>query len=238
MNNACKDTSVLGVFTESHDVPRIASWTSDLSLAKNALVFTVIWDGIPIVYAGQEQHYSGYADPANREATWLSGYDQSSELYKTTTAMNAVRNRVISVDSGYTTYGIKAIYHDTHTAAFRKGNDGNQIVSVITNNGEGSSSSTLSLEQTGWDAGTDVVEILTCKKSSVGLDGKLSVPMEKGLPRVYVAEAVTDGSKICQDSSASTEGGSKKGGAVGRWDAGTMVWVFGVLLVSLAGNIL
>ncbi|KAK3214817.1 hypothetical protein GRF29_19g1338817, partial [Pseudopithomyces chartarum] len=165
MKSACKDVSVLGIFTESHDVPRIASWTADINLAKNALVYTFMWDGIPIVYAGQEQHFSGYADPANREATWLSGYDQSSELYITTTAINAIRNHVISIDPGYTTYGIKAIYNDAHTAAFRKGTDGKQIVSVITNGGENSGTSTLKLAGTGWRAGTEVVEILTCRRS-------------------------------------------------------------------------
>jgi hypothetical protein len=39
-------------------------------------------DGIPIIYAGQEQHYNGGNDPYNREATWLSGYNTSSVLYK------------------------------------------------------------------------------------------------------------------------------------------------------------
>lgn len=233
MKSACKDVSVLGIFTESHDVPRIASWTADINLAKNALVYTFMWDGIPIVYAGQEQHFSGYADPANREATWLSGYDQSSELYITTTAINAIRNHVISIDPGYTTYGIKAIYNDAHTAAFRKGTDGKQIVSVITNGGENSGTSTLKLAGTGWRAGTEVVEILTCRRSTVAQDGSLEVAMDSGLPRVYVAGGVTDLSMICQDSLIATMGGgTMKGEAVGRWEAGMRGWGLAVVVLG------
>ena len=229
MNDACNDVSVLGTFTESHDVPRIASWTSDFSLAKNALTFTLMWDGIPIVYAGQEQHYAGYADPTNREATWLSGYDTEAELYVTTTALNAVRNRVIALDSGYTTYGIAPIYNDTDTVAFRKGADGNQIISVLTNLGEGSENTTLGLTNTGWDEGTLVVEILSCKTGTVGDDGTLDVPMEKGLPRVYVAGQVVQGSVLCPEASAMVATGRKKGDAVGN-RAWSMVW-----LLSAAG---
>jgi alpha-amylase len=53
-----------------------------MSLAKNAAAFTIMADGIPIIYAGQEQHYNGGADPANREAVWSSGYNTNAELYK------------------------------------------------------------------------------------------------------------------------------------------------------------
>ena len=44
-----------------------------MSLAKNVLAFIIFTDGIPIVYAGQEQHFNGGIDPANREATWTAG---------------------------------------------------------------------------------------------------------------------------------------------------------------------
>lgn len=66
-------------------------------------------DGIPIIYAGQEQHYSGGSDPANREATWLSGYDTSSELYTFIAVSNAIRNHAINVDDGYVTYKVGGI---------------------------------------------------------------------------------------------------------------------------------
>ena len=82
------------------------SYTSDYALAKNAIAFVILSDGIPIIYAGQEQHYSGGNDPYNREATWLSGYNRQSELYQFVANMNQIRNRAIYVDSGYLTYKV------------------------------------------------------------------------------------------------------------------------------------
>lgn len=88
-------------------IDKICRYTSDISLAKNALAFTILSDGIPIIYAGQEQHYSGGNDPANREAVWLSGYSTTSELYKFIAVSNQIRNHAISVDGDdYLTYKV------------------------------------------------------------------------------------------------------------------------------------
>jgi len=69
----CKDSTLLGTFFENHDNPRFAFGTGDWSLVKNALVFNMLSDGIPIVYQGQEQHFNGGDDPGCREALWTSG---------------------------------------------------------------------------------------------------------------------------------------------------------------------
>jgi alpha-amylase len=60
-------------------------------------------DGIPIIYAGQEQHYSGGSDPDNREATWLSGYSTTAELYEFIATTNKIRALAVSSDSSYIT---------------------------------------------------------------------------------------------------------------------------------------
>lgn len=74
-----------------------------MSLAKNAIAFLFLSDGIPIVYAGQEQHYSGGNDPFNRGAIWLSGYKTDSELYKFIAKTNKARNQAIQTDKKYLT---------------------------------------------------------------------------------------------------------------------------------------
>ena len=122
----CYDSTLFGTFVENHDNPRFASYvlfvgsrlyflipvltnlryTEDISLAKNAAVFTIMSDGIPIIYAGQEQHYNGAAVPYNREAVWLSGYNTDSELYQLIAKTNAIRNQAIYVNEGYITYEV------------------------------------------------------------------------------------------------------------------------------------
>lgn len=81
----------------------LISYTEDYSQAKNVLAYIFLSDGIPIVYAGQEQHYNGGDDPYNREATWLSGYSTTAELYQFIATTNKLRKEVISRDSSYLT---------------------------------------------------------------------------------------------------------------------------------------
>lgn len=184
LSQQCKDTTLLGTFLENHDNPRFPSLTGDLALAKNAIAFTILSDGIPIVYQGQEQHFSGNGDPSNREALWLSGYSTTSPLYRFIAAINQIRNQAIYLSTGYVTYRARIIYSDSNTIATRKGLDGNQIISVFTNNGQNGNSYTLTLDNTEYTSGELVMEILTCTAVTVDNSGILAVPMGQGLPKV------------------------------------------------------
>ncbi|KAL2861356.1 glycoside hydrolase superfamily [Aspergillus pseudodeflectus] len=194
----CADSTLLGNFIENHDNPRFASYTNDMSLAKNVAAFLILSDGIPMIYAGQEQHYSGGNDPYNREATWLSGYSTESELYKLVAASNAIRTHAIGQDEGYLTYMNWPIYQDDSTIAMRKGYAGTQIITVLTNAGADGSSYTLSLPNTGYEAGLELTEIYSCTSLTVDSDGSVPVPMKGGLPRVLYPSAGLEGSGICQ----------------------------------------
>ncbi|KAL6238207.1 hypothetical protein BDW75DRAFT_237704 [Aspergillus navahoensis] len=193
----CSDATLLGNFIENHDNPRFASYTDDVSLAKNVAAFLILSDGIPIIYAGQEQHYSGKEDPANREAAWLSGFDTTSELYQFISKTNQIRTHAISQNETYLSYNNYAIYNEGNVLAMRKGHDGSQTITILTNAGADAGSSTLSVSKTGYAAGAAVIEVYTCKEIAVSDDGVVSVPMESGLPRVLYPKAKLEGSKIC-----------------------------------------
>lgn len=45
---SCNDTFVMGSFIENHDMPRFASQNSDMALAKNAMAYIILNDGIPL----------------------------------------------------------------------------------------------------------------------------------------------------------------------------------------------
>lgn len=197
LKSGCKDTTLLGSFSENHDITRFAAITSDFSQAKNVIAFNILADGIPIIYQGQEQHYSGAEDPDNREAVWLSGYNTDAELYTFTAAVNAIRNQAIADDADYLTYQNWVIYSDTTTIAMRKGNDGYQVITVLSNKGASGDAYTLNLSNTGWTSGTEVVEVLTCSSVTVTSSATVTVPMASGLPRVYYPAAQLSGSGIC-----------------------------------------
>jgi alpha-amylase len=197
VKSGCKDSTLLGSFSENHDNPRFPSYTSDLALAKNVIAYTILADGIPIIYEGQEQHLAGGNDPNNREAIWLTGYSTSAPLHGHIALLNEVRNHAIYVDPTYLTYKNWVIYSDTTTIAMRKGFDGKQVITVLSNKGQNGASYTLSLGNHGWSSGTQVVEVLTCTKETVDSGGSLQVPMANGLPRIYYPTAQLASSGIC-----------------------------------------
>lgn len=195
----CSDTSLLGTFSENHDQPRFASLTGDMSQARNVVTFTMLADGIPIIYEGQEQHYNaegGSSDPYNREAVWFSGYSTSAPLYELVATLNTARKHAISDDSTYLTYQNYPIYTDTTTIAVRKG----KMVSVLSNKGADGSSYTQSIAS-GYSSGTEVTELLTCETLTADSSGDLAVPMASGLPRVYYPTSSLSGSGLCGTSS-------------------------------------
>lgn len=162
--------------------------TSDLSLAQNVLAYTLLADGVPIVYYGQEQRFNGASDPTNREALWLGegGFDTSSPLYKLVSQLNQIRNQAIFDNEEYLTYNNWAIYSDTSTIAMRKGEAGSQIVTVLSNLGANGASYTLSLPatDTGFTANEALVEVLSCSQVTTDGSGNLAVVMGYGLPKV------------------------------------------------------
>jgi len=54
-----EDTTLLGSFLDNHDNSRFESTVSDKALIKNAATFPFISDGIPYLYYGQEQGFTG-----------------------------------------------------------------------------------------------------------------------------------------------------------------------------------
>ncbi|KAL4803699.1 glycoside hydrolase superfamily [Aspergillus unguis] len=193
----CNDTTLLGSFIENHDNPRFASYTDDMALAKNVAAFVILSDGIPVIYAGQEQHYTGSNDPENREATWLSGYDTNSELYKFIAKLNQIRNFAIQHDGGFISYMNYAIQTESNTLAMRKGPDGAQIITVLTNSGSSAGSSSVDLSNTGYSAGATLIEVLSCNEVNVGDDGTLTVEMNGGVPKVFYPKGELGQSGVC-----------------------------------------
>jgi len=152
------------------------------------LAYTLLADGVPIVYYGQEQRFNGASDPTNREALWLGegGFDTSSPLYKLVAQLNQIRNQAIFDKDDYLTYNNWAIYSDTSTIAMRKGATGYQIITVLSNLGANGASYSLSLPSTdtGFTANEALVEVLSCSQVTADGSGNLAVAMGQGLPKV------------------------------------------------------
>jgi alpha-amylase len=165
-----------------------------MSLAKNVVTLTLLADGVPIIYQGQEQHENGGVD-SNREPLWEGGYDTESMLYLHIQTLNAIRHHAMRTSYNYSTFHHYAVYSDAGTIALRKGNDGSQVVTVLTNDGEDAKAYDLALTGHGFNA--SVTEIFTCKEYTVGDDGVITLPMEAGEPKVLYPSDLLYGSKLC-----------------------------------------
>ncbi|KAK0970451.1 hypothetical protein LTR54_017953 [Friedmanniomyces endolithicus] len=182
MTGTCSDTTLLGSFLENHDNPRFPSLTPDISLVKNAIGFAMLADGIPIVYQGQEQHFSGAGVPNNREAIWTSGYSKTSPLYTFILRFNLIRKVAIALDSSYLTYKAYPIYSDSHSIVMRKGS----VFSVFTNLGiSGSGSLILPAVDSGFKANQLITELTTLREYRTDPSGDLAIKISGGLPLVF-----------------------------------------------------
>jgi alpha-amylase len=191
-------TGTLGSFLENHDNPRFASLTSDLALAKNAIAFTILMDGIPIIYQGQEQRFSGASDPNNREPLWPSGYATNNDLYPWIQKANQIRNRAIAVDAAYVGYQAVPTSPNSKVIAMRKGSAGSQIVSVHTNIGASGSAQQVSLASsfTGFTANQALTEVMSCTTATTDGSGTLSFS-QGSVTKVFFPTAKLSGSGIC-----------------------------------------
>jgi alpha-amylase len=162
------------------------------------VTFTLLFDGVPFIYQGQEQHLQGlYTNLQNRAAVWTTGYDNSSTLVPVITTLNKIRKHAYRMDSSYVDTASYNIYQGSSEMAFTKGVEGRQVIMLLSTQGTNSSPYTLTLPAT-YNAGTNVTEVLSCKTYMVNeYDASLIVDMESGLPRVFFPTALLLGSGIC-----------------------------------------
>ncbi|RAL03721.1 alpha-amylase [Aspergillus ibericus CBS 121593] len=228
----CEDVLALGTFTANQDVPRFGSYTSDLSLARNILTVSMLTDGIPILYYGEEQHLSGGFNPVNREALWLTNYSMdSTSLPSLVQSLNRIRayasgngkQYTLKSQSGtdYLSYLSVPIFNTTRILATRKGFAGNQVVTVVSNLGakpatKATTKITLGSDGTGFQSRQNVTEILSCTTVVTDSHGNLTVDLSSdGGPRVYYpTDSLKNSTDICGDQSQTTSPSSSAASSI------------------------
>ncbi|OCF74806.1 alpha-amylase [Kwoniella mangroviensis CBS 8886] len=200
---------LLGNFIENHDLPRWRNTTTDSQLAYNAMVAQFIFDGLPIVYYGQEQDFShGAGDPYNRAALWPSNYANTT-TYQHIRRLNDIRHAVITNNTQFNGKNFldsqTTIVASTKTdVAFRKG----PLLAVLTNRGSPSVAQAFGVPTSGWSAQSAVIDLLSCKQHAVGSGGAISVSYAAsgygGMPYIFVSQTDAAALKICGDVGVAT----------------------------------
>lgn len=198
--NACNDISLLGSFSENHDNPRFPAENGDIAQASNVITYTMVADGIPILYQGQEQHYNalgGANDPYNREALWFSGYNTNHQLYQLVANLNKARKNAIREDPSFLTTAANVVHTDDTTIAVKKG----KLLTVLSNKGSQGDNYTQSIRSF-YQSGSRVTELLSCTELSVDDQSDINVPMGAGMPRVFYP--TSDLGNLCGRTSSSS----------------------------------
>ena len=82
-----------GIWLGNHDKPRflyVCSSSYKKKAFRNAIIFTLFFEGIPMFYYGDEQYFNGGNDPQNREVLF-EHYDTNSDIYLMLKNANAIR---------------------------------------------------------------------------------------------------------------------------------------------------
>jgi alpha-amylase len=198
MQHSCKDTTLLPTFASNHDTARLAALVPSMALRRNALTYTMLADGIPTLYQGDEQSFSGIADPKNREAMWLSGFDSTAPLYIMIRTLNKLRTWVGRRDPSFWTSKSTIFWSGANNLAMRRGSGRSHIVAVLTNRESDIAAEPLRATNVQFTAGTALLDVFTCEEFIVGHEGVLSVKMTGGSPRVFYPLNALSGSSICQ----------------------------------------
>ncbi|KAJ2931426.1 hypothetical protein H1R20_g5722, partial [Candolleomyces eurysporus] len=186
------DTTLLGNFLENHDVPRWHNLSVDPQSLYNAMAWNFFSDGIPIVYYGQEQSFSGSGDPNNREALWPSGY-QNTTAYQYITTFNKLRNFLVNNNStDWAKSKTTILTTSPHGFAFLKGS----VISIMTN--IGSPPGVHISVKTPFETTTALTNIMTCQQWVVGAERMIDAQYSLGgVPVILVPSEQLGGSGLC-----------------------------------------
>jgi len=89
-NNFGDSMQYWGMFADNHDNDRMLYQNDRVGSLENGLILSLFFDGIPIVYYGDEQAFNGGRDPMCREALW-GHMNTNSRVYKLLKAAIAAR---------------------------------------------------------------------------------------------------------------------------------------------------
>ncbi|OAQ60506.1 alpha-amylase A type-3 precursor [Pochonia chlamydosporia 170] len=172
------DASAMGTFLDNHDNARFLNQKNDVALLKNSLTYVLLARGVPIVYYGTEQAFSGGADPANREDLWRSNYSTGSDLYGFIAKVLGVKKAAGGLGSNDHTH----LFVDSTAYAWSRENG--TVMALTSNIGGGKTQQ--------YCFGTKVpngrwMGALDGKTYSADGDGKLCASVDDGAPVIFVS---------------------------------------------------
>ena len=169
-----RDQTILGSFIDNHDITRFLNLTNNIAAFKAALTFSIMSVGIPIVYQGDEQAFSGGQDPTNREPLWTS-MNASSNMYEYVA-------KVVHIRKANLIYNEEQVERlsDDNFYAFSRG----ELFVAFTNTLD---TQTREISNHGYSDGTALCNLLAEGDNDCVTvqNGSFTVVLEKGEAKIY-----------------------------------------------------
>jgi len=174
-----KNLSLMGTFIDNHDQVRFLNEQPDILLYKNAITYTLMAQGIPIIYYGTEQGFDGSSDPNNREPLWTTKFNQNTELYQYIKLINQFRaNNTATINQNEQIQR----YADDNFYAFTRG----QIFVALTNGGENQVQIMRNITYHPYTEGTTLCNLFYPTEDCIKVqDNSFEVYLDYGESKIY-----------------------------------------------------
>lgn len=170
------DVDALGTFIDNHDQPRFLNARNDQVAYKAAMLYTLMSSGVPIIYYGSEQAFSGGNDPANREPLWPTGFNQDADLYKWLATVVGFRKKAQVWNSPQVQR-----YADDTFYAFTRGT----TFVAMTNVGQGGPDQSRSITYDAYPEGTKLCNLFDTSDCVTVNNKQFTVTLQGGESKVY-----------------------------------------------------
>jgi alpha-amylase len=174
INKYFKNPDLLALFFDNHDNPRFLHDQPDWRLLKSTMAFTLTARGIPILYYGSEQGYSGGNDPGCREPLWTN-MNKNHELYKFVQTLNRAR-----AAHGAQSQPFEQKWVDDNLYAFTRG----RFFVAVTN--RVNMQVNVNVPNAGFSEGQNVCNIFNSGDCVRISGGKLPINLSNGEVKVYI----------------------------------------------------
>jgi glycosidase len=147
-------------FMDNHDVPRFLFDKPSPAALRSALGYLLTEDGIPCLYYGTEQEFSGGNDPFNRERLWDTGFTTDGATFQWIRKLIAIRKAYAPLRRGaltlvFTTAHVGA-EADAGLVAFERTDGDQRVLVAIDTRDDGSASAAVT---THFAPGTTLVDV-------------------------------------------------------------------------------
>ena len=194
--NGLLPTQVLVNFIENHDIPRFLYDAPDLAAFHSALFHLLTFDGIPSLYYGSEQEFSGGNDPHNREDLWDTGYATDGATFEHIARLTALRRELAPLRRGNLTLRWTTSHvsdeEDAGILAFERAYAGKTVLVVLNVHDSHVSRTATGVEAmaTSFPEGTVLRDVFAATEETftVGQDGRVDIATPPRTGRILVPD--------------------------------------------------